>query len=152
MTLPEIESVVCGHLKVSLEYINQKTKFRPVVEKRQIAHYFAKQETKESLQDIGTYFGMVDHATVIHSVKTINNLIKTDPKIKQIVSRISDLINPDLINRKKRHSRRLVARLKFMCNPDIIKSKRLTIKNINYEKTKSNLYLWFNKIRRFTRN
>ncbi len=54
------------------------TRKREIVECRQLCMFFSKKLTKQSLRTIGWYFGRKDHATVLHAVKTIDNLIETD--------------------------------------------------------------------------
>ena len=46
--------------------------------------YFAKKYTKSSLINIGNECGGKDHATVIHALKTVENLIETDKQFRQI--------------------------------------------------------------------
>jgi chromosomal replication initiator protein len=50
--------------------------------------YLAKQNTTNSLPDIGRKFSNRDHTTVIHAVKKIDELIKKDNEIRQNVAEI----------------------------------------------------------------
>lgn len=52
---------------------------RNVVLPRQIAMYLAKTMTPRSLPEIGGRFGNRDHTTVLHAVRKVENLIKTEP-------------------------------------------------------------------------
>ncbi|MBI9052486.1 MAG: hypothetical protein JEY96_01630 [Bacteroidales bacterium] len=63
--------------------IDYKDRKREIVKPRQQAHYFAKLLTKDSLATIGLVIGEKDHATVLHSIKTVNNLKDTDAKYRQ---------------------------------------------------------------------
>lgn len=51
---------------------------REVVGVRQLAHYFARLLTRFSYIEIGRQIGGKDHATVIHSCRTVNNMYDTD--------------------------------------------------------------------------
>jgi chromosomal replication initiator protein len=51
---------------------------RNVARPRQVAMYLSKILTSRSLPDIGRSFGGRDHTTVMHAVKTIEELIKND--------------------------------------------------------------------------
>lgn len=83
LTLSNIESVVCDHYKVSNEYIKQPKRDREIVEKRQMAQCLSTYFCKTSLYNIGQYFGGKDHATVLHSKKTILDLCDSDQRIKE---------------------------------------------------------------------
>lgn len=62
--------------------IQRKTRKREIVMARQLAHWFALDRKIGSLTYIGLNLGGVDHATVLHSKKTVNNLIDTDKKFR----------------------------------------------------------------------
>lgn len=62
--------------------IGSSSRKREIVQDRQICHYLVKEKTKISLSEIGLKFGNKDHTTVIHSIKTINNLKDIDPYFK----------------------------------------------------------------------
>jgi chromosomal replication initiator protein len=55
---------------------------------RQIAMYIAREKVSDSLQQIGYAFNKKDHTTVIHACKKIEELIRTNLKIKTIVDNI----------------------------------------------------------------
>lgn len=56
------------------------TRKREVVEARQITMYVLKQRTNLSLAAIGAVCGNKDHSTVLHALKTVENLLITDKK------------------------------------------------------------------------
>jgi len=59
---------------------NQKREF---VTTRYMAMALIKCNTNMSLNTIGNFFGKKDHATVLHALKTVNNLMDTDKKFKE---------------------------------------------------------------------
>ena len=61
---------------------------RSLARPRQIAMYLAKQNTSNSLPDIGRKFSNRDHTTVIHAVKKIDELMKKDNEIRQNIIEI----------------------------------------------------------------
>ena len=71
-----------------IEIMKSKTRKREIVQCRQLAMYFAKQLTKNSLDMIGKHCGNKDHATVLHACKTVNNLADTDKRFKGYISDI----------------------------------------------------------------
>ena len=64
--------------------VRVKSRLRELVFTRQLAMYFSDRFTKATQIRIGLYFSR-DHATVIHAIKTINNLIDTDRRIREKV-------------------------------------------------------------------
>ena len=80
-----IQKVVCDYFNISLDTLTSKTRKREIVQARQLVMYFAKEYTKSSLALIGTYCGNKDHATVLHAVRTINNLLETDKQFRGYV-------------------------------------------------------------------
>ena len=83
-----IQKVVCDYFDIPIETMKSKTRKREIVQCRQLAMFFSKQMTKNSLAMIGKYCGNKDHATVLHACKTVNNLADTDKRFKGYVSDI----------------------------------------------------------------
>jgi chromosomal replication initiator protein len=81
-----IQKTVADYFGVPVALLKEKTRKKEVVTARQVAMYFTKEHTNHSLKTIGYHFGGRDHATVIHSVQTVSDLIDSDKKFKdQIV-------------------------------------------------------------------
>ncbi len=87
-----IVDVVCNRLDITTEEFYSKSKKREMVQARQLAMYFAKKYTKCSLAMIGQQCGGKDHATVIHALKTVANLLETDKKFRNIATEIENEI------------------------------------------------------------
>ena len=76
--LKDIEKIICDGQVVDIELIYIKTRKREIVICRQLIMYFLKKfNRKQTLAEIGSVYGK-DHATVLHAIKTVNNLIDTD--------------------------------------------------------------------------
>ena len=93
-----IEEVVCNYFEMPVESLESKTRKREIVQARQIAMFFAKELTKQSLAAIGSQIGKKDHATVLHACKTVNNLIDTDKQFKYDIDDISKKIKEALFD------------------------------------------------------
>ena len=63
-----------------------------VVVPRQIGMYLAKKMTSRSLPEIGRRFGGRDHSTVLHAVRKIEELVKTDDKLAREVALLIRLV------------------------------------------------------------
>ena len=88
VSIDYIQKVVCNYFNITIETMKSKTRKREIVQCRQLAMYFSKQMTKNSLAMIGKYCGNKDHATVLHACKTVNNLSDTDKRFKGYISDI----------------------------------------------------------------
>ncbi|VBB48151.1 Chromosomal replication initiator protein DnaA [uncultured Paludibacter sp.] len=89
-TMEQIRQVVCDYFKLSVESISTKSRKLEVVQARQIAMYFSKRLTKNSLSAIGSYIGQRDHATVLHACKKVEDLMDTDKFFRQNVMEIEE--------------------------------------------------------------
>jgi len=91
--------------------IHLKTREPKILQVRQVAHYFARKYTKLSYAKIGAKIGNKDHATVLHSIKVINNRIFCYPDWQRIINEIDYKIKNNKILQKRR-SRLLVKIIK----------------------------------------
>ena len=76
VTVDLIQSLVCKFFKISKTEMLSSRRSRYLVRPRQTAIYLTKILTSKSLPEIGREFSNRDHTTVIHSIKTIENLKK----------------------------------------------------------------------------
>ena len=80
ISMLEIQYAVCGHYQIGLSDLKSTRRERKIARPRQLAMYLAKVLTPLSLPDIGKAFGR-DHTTVMHAVKTMEDLICRDKSI-----------------------------------------------------------------------
>ena len=76
---------------VYIHDIRSKKRQRYIVEVRQIYHYFLKKYTSYNLTAIGMFTNR-DHATVLHSIKNVNNLKETEEEFRLLVKQIREKI------------------------------------------------------------
>jgi len=88
LTIEEIQRIVCEYMNVEEDRMRGKTRKREVVRARQIAMYFCKQFTQNSLKTIGLHFGGRDHSTVIHANNTVEDQMETDEQFRSTVEEI----------------------------------------------------------------
>ena len=60
--------------------------------------YLAKNYTNSSLKVIGDSFGGRDHSTVIHSLKTVQDMMDTDLLFKDKVNTLVKKVQTTLVN------------------------------------------------------
>ena len=95
VTVDTIQSLVCKFFKISKNEMLSSRRSRYLVRPRQTAIYLTKLLTSKSLPEIGREFSNRDHTTVIHSIKTIENLKKNDT---ELCANIDSLKNQILYN------------------------------------------------------
>lgn len=89
LSVAEIRDMVCDFYGVSLESLLSESRKREIVQARQVAMYFAKIKTKDSLTTIGTTIGKRNHATVLHACKTVQDLIDTDKSFRSSIEELN---------------------------------------------------------------
>lgn len=85
VTIDEIIRKVADHYNLRMSDMLSARRARQVARPRQVAMYLSKTLTSKSLPDIGRRFGGRDHTTVIHAVRKIEELKKTDSQIAEDV-------------------------------------------------------------------
>ena len=96
VTIDNIQTIVCKFFKISKSEMLSPRRSRYLVRPRQTAIYLAKILTSKSLPEIGRAFANRDHTTVIHSVKTIERIRKTDNELNINIDNLKNkvLYNP----------------------------------------------------------
>jgi chromosomal replication initiator protein len=91
-----IRRVVCSYLGLPEMVIVSRGRKGYVVEARQMAMFFIRKYTRLSLKQTGLEFGGLDHATVIHAVQTVNNILTYDKlymrKFKDVENQIKQAL------------------------------------------------------------
>jgi chromosomal replication initiator protein len=83
VTIDCIQKKICEHYAVKIADLHGARRNRQIVRPRQIAMYLCKKLTTRSLPDIGRTFGGRDHTTVLHAVRQVEELIKSDAQIAE---------------------------------------------------------------------
>tara|TARA_R110000851_G_scaffold255595_1_gene408112 strand:- start:93 stop:692 length:600 start_codon:yes stop_codon:yes gene_type:complete len=80
--IKNIKKIVSKYYRITVDEMLDKDRRRYKVWPRQVAMYFVYEKTKASLCVIGEDGFSRDHATVLHSIKIVNDIMETD-KIKR---------------------------------------------------------------------
>ena len=88
--IEDVLRTISGHFNVTKQDILSSRRHKTIVYPRQIGMYLAKVLTTRSLPEIGRKFGGRDHTTVLHAVRKIEKLIKTDPTIKESITTLEN--------------------------------------------------------------
>ncbi|MCG2796176.1 MAG: chromosomal replication initiator protein DnaA [Actinomycetia bacterium] len=95
-TVELIQNTVSSYYSIPRDDLASKSRSRPLVQGRQVAMYLCRELTDETLLAIGKQFGNRDHATVIHSCRKVESLIKLKRDMFQEVTQITNIINKSL--------------------------------------------------------
>lgn len=90
--VPYIKKKVSSYFDLTEDKLIAKTRRREIVQARQIAMYFSREITKSSLASIGAQIGNKDHATVLHSCRTVENLMETDKKFRYLIEELRAIL------------------------------------------------------------
>jgi chromosomal replication initiation ATPase DnaA len=90
-TPERVRYLVGRFYKLPSNYHENKTRKREFVQARQQCMTYLREKRKMTLQSVADLFGK-DHATVDHSMKTVNNLCMTDRKYNQQYKRLLKFI------------------------------------------------------------
>ena len=83
-----IQKIVSEYFQISVDDIRSKKRSSNISFPRQIAMYLCRTMTSESFPKIGTEFGGKDHSTVMHSVEKIENEIKVNKDLTNIIEKL----------------------------------------------------------------
>lgn len=89
-TIAEIQSVVCDIYGVRMDEFLSARRAREVARPRQVAMFLCKALTAHSLPTIGYHMGRRDHTTIMHGVRNVEKLWRTDLTIEQAVAYASE--------------------------------------------------------------
>jgi chromosomal replication initiator protein len=90
--IEDIQRIVAKHYQVSRADVLSSRRTQNVVRPRQVAMYLSKILTLRSLPEIGRRFGGRDHTTVLHAVRKIDDLIKTDKTLHDEVELLKRML------------------------------------------------------------
>jgi chromosomal replication initiator protein len=93
VTIEMIQKAVTEEFSLKPGQLKEKTNAKMVSYPRQIAMYLAKELTSASLPEIGRAFGGKHHTTVLHSVKKIEGMRRTNGDLNRLIHKVTDSFN-----------------------------------------------------------
>ncbi len=90
LTIEGIKSRVCAHFNVTEDALCSRSRKQPIVYIRQLAIFLASKYTEKSTIQIGRCIGGRNHATVIHSINHIQNLMDVDEKTRRDINELEN--------------------------------------------------------------
>lgn len=92
ITIEMIIKEVATHFSIKTSDLKSTKRIKSIMTPRQVAIYLSRRLTSYSLVSIGEKFGGKDHATVIHSIKKIEEEMNTKKELKETVEKIETKI------------------------------------------------------------
>ena len=93
VTPEKIKKTVCRHYGIKISDIESSKKTNNIAYPRQIAMYLIREMTDYSLPKIGQFFGGKHYTTVLYACEKIENEMKTDRNLAEIIEAIKEEIN-----------------------------------------------------------
>jgi chromosomal replication initiator protein len=93
INVAEIKRAVAEKWGVPVADMDSERRQKQVVVPRQVAMYVAKSLTSKSLPEIGRLFGGRNHATVIHAVRKVKEMLATDPRLEGVIQDIERIVS-----------------------------------------------------------
>ncbi|MFQ5738618.1 MAG: chromosomal replication initiator protein DnaA [Acidobacteriota bacterium] len=87
-----VQKVVADYYSLKVSDLKARNNSRRVAEPRQIAMFLCRKLTNSSLPQIGKEFGGKHHTTVLHSIRKIQDLRQSDPRLDKTLERLTDSI------------------------------------------------------------
>jgi len=86
----QIAQAVAEYYRISMDAMCGKQRDKHIVMPRQVAMYLIRQETQDSLLEIGQLFGGRDHSTVLHACEKIDREINVNATLRREVIAIRE--------------------------------------------------------------
>ncbi len=92
ISIENIQKTVADYYNMRVVELKSKKRSRQIARPRQIAMALAKELTNLSLPDIGDSFGGRDHTTVLYACRKVDELIKSDSRIKEDYEKLQKIM------------------------------------------------------------
>jgi chromosomal replication initiator protein len=87
-SLDDLMHVLTEHFNVKAADLQSRRRTNAIAHPRQIGMYLARRITRMSLEDIGGFFGGRDHSTVLYGIQKIENLVREDPELRELLRQL----------------------------------------------------------------
>ena len=88
LTIDDVKQSVCEHFSIKINQLDSRERTQRIAYARQIAMYLSEQLTDNSHVQIGRQIGNRNHATVLHAMKQIHDMIEVDDHVRDDVEEI----------------------------------------------------------------
>jgi chromosomal replication initiator protein len=89
VTIDDVKMCVCNYFNLKISQLDSRVRTQKIAFARQLAMYLANTLTDKSHVQIGLHIGNRNHATVIHAIKQIKDMIEVDEQARQTVEELT---------------------------------------------------------------
>jgi chromosomal replication initiator protein len=89
VTIERIQEVVCERFSMTIDELCSHRRTQNIVFPRHVAMYLSRELTDSSLPKIGKHFGDRDHTTVLHANDKVQNMIRADRSVYNLVQELT---------------------------------------------------------------
>ena len=88
LTIDDVKQSVCQHFNLKISQLDSRERTQRVAYARQIAMYLSARLTDNSHMQIGRQIGNRNHATVLHALKQIQDMVEVDDHVREDVDEL----------------------------------------------------------------
>ena len=88
LTIDDVKHSVCEHFNLKIAQLDSRERTQRVAYARQVAMYLSERLTDNTHMQIGRQIGNRNHATVLHAMKQIHDMIEVDDHVRDDVDEI----------------------------------------------------------------
>lgn len=92
ITIEDVKEHVCEHFNLKVSQIDSRTRTQKIAYARQMAMFLACELTGKSNVQVGLNIGNRNHATVIHAIKHIKDMMEVDEETRQTVDELRNTL------------------------------------------------------------
>ena len=91
-TIDDVKQCVCERFNLKITQLDSRTRTQQIAYARQVAMYLSSELTDKSHVQIGVNIGNRNHATVIHAIKQIKDMMEVDERTRQDIDELMDIL------------------------------------------------------------
>ena len=92
ITIEDVKECVCEHFNLKVSQIDSRARTQKIAHARQVAMFLACELTGKSNVQVGLNIGNRNHATVIHAIKHIKDMMDIDEETRQAVEDVKSML------------------------------------------------------------
>ena len=92
LTIEDVKQTVCNHFHLKVSQLDSRERTQRIAYARQMAMYLSNQLTDSSHMQIGRLIGNRNHATVVHALKQIEDMIKIQDRVREDVEELTMIL------------------------------------------------------------
>ena len=92
ITIDDVKQCVCNMYNLKVSQLDSRTRTQQIAKARQIAMYLASELTGKSHVQVGANIGNRNHATVIHAIKQVKDMMDVDETTRHEIEELTSML------------------------------------------------------------